>query len=600
MKRLYALFLAGFFTITFFTCEELETLTEGNGTTSSQTAQELVDSANTALGKLMSQMVSNPPEPPFDGDYSAMQQVNDLYKQALSEDAQHADANFGAGLTELLLLVDDGSAFVEEINRWEAFMDTTDLFGTSLDSQEGMSKVGTGHTQLFNSNPFALRSGSQLSAVTYLKAMTSLPKYAQDYPEFGEWQNLIESTILERVNSAIANLSVVEEVDSFRFEVTPEMQGDEAASPREIDLTEVYMFDAALHGIQTICNMVIAYNVNLSPYDSTAFSQLEPGGSFMTLRREGAMSTALDGIFGMLNKADSGLVFLRDETDDQADDIIMSVEEEIAGQPGLTDPQIVVARQTIDSVRIVFSGPVDVPINSGEQPVMKPAVTAQGDLDDQMITVDIRQLFADIEDFKSWLPGYDIVAGVDTSYEYFTGRDSLEDGATGIIGISEGGEYLFQYGLDFNPESGINPWIVQDNDIESIPGFEQAVDNQMDQLLAMDLPEGQEFESINVWVFWIGNYTEGGTYDVMTDVHWEYQVKAAVFETHYPVPIWDASNYPDWLNTWSTEPSRTFYGVFPNFTQDDWKSIFMDMGINEDTWVKDMRNFVPGDPPILY
>jgi len=78
MKRLYALFLAGFFTITFFTCEELETPTEGNGTTSSQTAQELVDSANTALGKLMSQMVSNPPEPPFDGDYSAMQQVNDL------------------------------------------------------------------------------------------------------------------------------------------------------------------------------------------------------------------------------------------------------------------------------------------------------------------------------------------------------------------------------------------------------------------------------------------------------------------------------------------------------------------------------------------
>lgn len=148
----------------------------------------------------------------------------------------------------------------------------------------------------------------------------------------------------------------------------------------------------------------------------------------------------------------------------------------------------------------------------------------------------------------------------------------------------------------------MTPWIVAENHVQSIPGFESAVNNRLNALLSMELPEGQQFLSINVWVNWAGSYDEAGTYQVTTTLYWEYQVEMAVYEFHYPVPIWDADSYAEWLSTWRTDPSRTFYGVFPEFTQERWGAIFMQIGITGETWTKDMRDFffLPGELPILY
>ncbi|NIQ12745.1 MAG: hypothetical protein GWO23_25225, partial [Gammaproteobacteria bacterium] len=62
----------------------------------------------------------------------------------------------------------------------------------------------------------------------------------------------------------------------------------------------------------------IAYDVNLSPYNETAITDRlnQETGSFMTLRKPGSMSAALDGITGILDKAEAALNFLETESDD--------------------------------------------------------------------------------------------------------------------------------------------------------------------------------------------------------------------------------------------------------------------------------------------
>lgn len=605
MKRIFTVFMAALFAVALFTCEELESPVNGNGdengdgngdgTVPELTAQELVDSANVALGQLMSQMVNNPPEPPFDGDYSGMQQVNDLYNQALEKDANHTGANFGAGLTVLLLLVEDGSTFMEEIERWEAFMDTTTFFGDSINQESGTGKVLAKQSNLITTNPFSVESVPKISATSYLKAMTSLPKYAQEDPKFSDWQDLIESTILERVNNAIANLAVVEEEETFQFVVTPEMQGDPEAPTREIDLTEVYMFDAVLHGIQAVCNMVIAYDVNLSPYDSNAFDRLEPGGTFMELRKDGAMTAALDAIHGLLDKADAGLVFLESEDDDQSDDIII-IGEGNEDQPGIPQDTLLIAQSIIDSVRTVFSGPVEIDLTQEEQQMMKPAVATQGDLADNVITVNISKLFdPEIQDFKAFLPGYTIVAGMDTSYKYLGEEGEVEgtyeEPTTATINVGEPGNYYFNFLINWESSGATN--VLQSDYNIYIPEFEAAAWDSLYSLVNTDLPEGQRVSWVNVGIWWSYEFTEAGVYDIEYHIEYQYGIDEAYMVNYYPVPIWDAANYDEWIGTFSSDPSLTFFGVFPNFEQADWEAIFMEMGITETTWEKDMRNFNP-------
>ena len=603
MRRFLVAGLAVLFAVVLFNCDQLQTPLDnagntpqdstGNGGGTTLTVEALVDSANQALGEFMVANMNNPPDDPLTMNYSVLSDINSLYRQAVEMDSTNAGANFGAGLTELLLIVEDGSSFSTEIQRWQAFMDTTTIFGEPLADQSGAGKVVADQSTLLAKNPLSLETSPEVSAGSYLKAMLSLPKYAQEYPEFSDWQDLLESTLLKRIDYAIDRLAAVEQDASFAFTITPEMQGDPNATPRELDLTEVYLFDSFLHGIRAIGGMAISYNVNLSPYDTTAFDRLEPGGTFMTLRKTGTMAGVLDDINGVLDKADDALTFLANEPDDQTNDVIVVSPTPVEGEPTVTSEEITLAHQAIDSVRQAFSGPMDIDISQDQNTLQKTSVTG-GDMADGIITVDISKLFSpEIPDVKTFLPGYTIVAGSDTMYEYVDSlsvRDSIPAGATASVTVDSAGGYQFGYWVDYDAYWGTKrPGWEQNNNLD-IPEFVAAVNAQLEELISMQLPAGQRLEWASADIHWWGHFDGAGTYDITAIIYYNYNVEQATTKEYYPVPIWDADTYSGWLEGF-TDP--TFFGVFPNFTIDDWSAIFAEDGLTAVTWVKDMRNFHP-------
>lgn len=606
MRRFLVAGLAVLFAVVLFNCDQLQTPLDNAGNTpqdstgngggggTTLTVEALVDSANQALGEFMVANMNNPPDDPLTMDYSVLSDINTLYRQAVDMDSTNAGANFGAGLTELLLIVEDGSSFSTEIQRWQAFMDTTTFFGESLTDQSGAGKVAADQPVLLAKNPLSLDTSPEISATGYLKAVLSLPKYAQEYPEFSDWQDLLETTVLKRIDYAIGRLAAVEQDTSFTFTITPEMQGDANATPRELDLTEVYLFDSFLHGIKALGGMAISYNVNLSPYDTSAFHRLEPGGSFMTLRKTGTMAGVLDDINGVLDKADDALTFLANEPDDQTNDIIIVSPTPVEGEPTVSSEEITMAHQAIDSVRQVFSGPIDIDISQSQNTLQKTSV-AGGDMADGVITVDISKLFSpEIEDFKTFLPGYTIAAEVDTMYEYVDSlsvHDSIPDMATASLTVDGAGYYQFGYWVDYDAYWGTKrPGWESSNNVQ-IPEFESAVNAVVDSLIStLQLPAGQRLEWVGVNLHWWKYFNTAGTYTISAKVYYDYGVEQATAKEFYPVPIWDADGYTAWLNGFS---DPTFFGVFPNFTIDDWAAILADGGLTAATWVKDMRDFYP-------
>lgn len=608
MKRFLVAGLAVLFAVVLFTCDQLQTPLDnagntpgdstgnGDGSGSTQlTVQDLVDSANTALGEFMVTNMNNPPEDPLSVNYSTLSNINTLYRSAVEMDSTNSGANFGAGLTELLLIVEDGSSFTTEIQRWQAFMDTTNIFGEPLQSTSGTGKVAANQTTLLAKNPLSLETSPKISASAYLKAMMSLPKYAQDYPEFSDWQDLLESTLLKRVDYAIDRLAVVEKDTSFAFTITPAMQGDSLATPRELDLTEVYLFDSFLHGIKAVGDIAIAYNVNLSPYDTTAFDRLEPGGSFMTLRKAGDMKAALAAINGIFDKADDALDFLANEPDDQTNDVIVVSPTPVEGEPTVTSEEITLAHQSIDSVRKVFSGPIQIDI-SQTMGTQKASVIGSGDLADGVITLNISKLFdPEIQDFKSFLPGYTMVAGWDTVYKYVDSlavRDSIPDGATATISIGSPGDYQFGYWVDYDAYYGAKrPGYEPDNNI-NIPEFVTAANAQLDEIISSQLSSpNKRLEWASADIHWWGHFDKAVTdTTIKVMIYYSYGFAQPTGIDYFPVPIWDADTYSGWLADF---PDPTLSGVFPNFTIEDWAAIFAQTGLDSNTWVKDMRNFNP-------
>lgn len=178
-------------------------------------------------------------------------------------------------------------------------------------------------------------------------------------------------------------------------------------------------------------------------------------------------------------------------------------------------------------------------------------------------------------------------------YEYVDSlsvRDSIPEGATASVTVDSAGYYQFGYWVDYDAYWGTKrPGWEMNNNVE-IPEFESAVNAQLEELISMQLPAGQRLEWASADVHWWAHFDGAGTYSITAMIYYNYSVEQATTKEYYPVPIWDADTYSGWLEGF-TDP--TFFGVFPNFTIDDWAAILAESGLTEATWVKDMRNFHP-------
>ncbi len=257
-------------------------------------------------------------ERPEDLDFSG---PNAHYKKALQLDPNNLDANFGAGLTEILMVTLDNSVN-SVFDEWDAYIDTGSLFAPKSaihpekNFARGIVKRGfpTGKKDFLLPSNFLLSSISRI----FYTALT-------DPPQIHEIQDLIDDVLLPKVDYALERLKKVTSDPGYSFIITPKMQGDLEEDALELDLTEIYLIITGLDLLKSLCSMAIAYDFDFPSYDSAGLAQVIPQDSdFLSLRSGGGskLASAKIAFLDACDDLENAIDFLRDETDPQNNDII--------------------------------------------------------------------------------------------------------------------------------------------------------------------------------------------------------------------------------------------------------------------------------------
>lgn len=354
-------------------------------------AIQKVEEANQALADVLYDLINRDDiDEPDDIDFS---QPNQLYREALVCDANNIDANFGAGLTELLMLMVD-----PEVNAtydlWESFLDTASIF-----------EPRSGGVSLNINSPGNLFMISPLLLGTYSVGMFKMA--LNDPPMISSIQDIVENEVFPRVNYAIEKLNVVVTDQNYTFIITPRMQGDYTEDPIEIDLTEVYVSLTQLHLIQSIGNLFISYNFDFVSYDSTGLEEaLDQSSSFLGLRSGGIghMASVKTSFLSAIDELELAINFLKYESDNQDDDLI------IIGPNDIDEADLDSILAHLPDARDVLNSTYDVTEDFNDDGI------------DETVTFALGALFDNpIANFKQVLPQYTSHVERDSSwwYDYF-------------------------------------------------------------------------------------------------------------------------------------------------------------------------------------
>lgn len=334
-------------------------------------------------------------ESPYDIDFATS---NALFKEALALDPNNLDANFGAGLTEMLIFTQDED-FKAVFDAWETFIDTGSMF-VAEDLNKGSSPLGMFLPGMGAGGGFQALNKRAVAA-TYL----NLHRLAvSDPPTIADIQGLVESLFIPTLEYIAERLELVDDSTYYTFTITSEMQGG-GESPKELDMTEIYLLEVGVNLLLAFSDAITAYDVGPNAYDSTAIIEwLSQGSGFMSLRSGGVtrMALAKIALLNAADKLDAAADFLEADTD-TANDIIKLMEGE------LTAADLQEVRDSTQSFREMFDTGIsfteDWDDNSGTP--------------DEELTFDFDVLFTTpITDFKSILPVYTVTVGRDTSYGY--------------------------------------------------------------------------------------------------------------------------------------------------------------------------------------
>lgn len=366
-------------------CEEKVTEVEEAAVDTAAAIQK-VEQADEALEDKLYSLISTEfedVEEPSDVDFSS---PNSLYEEALQLDPNNSDANFGAALTELLIISADQDVN-DAFDRWEAFLDTASIFERGI-SQSPSSRLNRGLPVRVRDLDIPPNTVGRVVFGLFGLALSSPP-------QISEIQDLVENELLPRVDYALARLDVVDGFSDYQFTVTPKMQGDSYADSLEIDLTEIYGMEVVLNLLRFFTSVAISYDFNFATYDSAGLANtLARSSDFLTLRSDGTthMASAKTAYLSATEKLEEGINFLKSETDPQDDDIIKI---DPAG-PAEADLDTVLAH--LDEARQILTGDWNLTADFDDDPTTLETVTFRWGA-----------LFDDpIEDFKALLPPYTV------------------------------------------------------------------------------------------------------------------------------------------------------------------------------------------------
>ncbi|MBN1398131.1 MAG: hypothetical protein JXA06_08900 [Bacteroidetes bacterium] len=265
--------------------------------------------AYTELENQMFTMTTIDIQDPSDLDQVNFIQANQYYKDAVSKLPNDPGANFGAGLTEILMIYAD-PAVNSMVKRW-------DSVALGKNSRTSFFRFGI---------PTGTKDMSVPTQALAKNVTTIIKAAAADPPLIGEMQTLMRDNILPHIEYALARFAVVESNPDFEFTISGKMQGDPNLDSLMLDNTEIYIMDGVLMGIKAVVEQFLVYRFDLTDYSTESLIQaLQPNNtSFFYLASDGqarSMSVLAD-VKGMIGKFKSAINFLKAETDNQADDVI--------------------------------------------------------------------------------------------------------------------------------------------------------------------------------------------------------------------------------------------------------------------------------------
>jgi hypothetical protein len=345
-----------------------------------------VSDAYKELESQMYLMATSSINSPNDLDQISFSKANQLYKDAASASPNNATANFGAGLTEILMIYADPNVNAM-IKRWDS--------------------VALGKSSATSFLKFGIPSGTKDMAVPTQALASNMAKIVQaavvNPPLIGEMQDLMRDHILPHIDYALARFAVVESDANFEFKISGKMQGDLHLDSLMLDNTEVYIMDGVLRGMKAMVEQFLVYRFDLPAYTTQAYVQaLQPNNTtFFYLASDGVArsQSVMADVTSMIGKFKGAINYLKSETDNQNDDIIK------IGQSGARS----VRAEDLDTALVYLNKA----LNYLSTPQSITLTNADIDGNDYTIQVNIAQLYNNPPQNPktAWFPTY----SVDTS-----------------------------------------------------------------------------------------------------------------------------------------------------------------------------------------
>ncbi len=264
-----------------------------------------------------------------------------LYAEALSLDANNKDAHFGLAITDIFSL--GTNAEIRSLFGSLGFLSGPGILqsaaSTSLSSYGGFMK-----DRLFTAfrGPLSSALGKGPS------------QQAANPPSY--YQNIIETSLLPKLTSAVNHLTVVLENSTYYFLITPQLTNGAATETYRIDATEINLLKAVLQLGVTEASLVTAYNIDYDATSSTAVSQAwQPASAFLALRTSGSqrMKDARTSFVGAASSIQACLSYLMTESANPQTDLI---NYNPADQPAFQE-----VIKGLDTIKTFLSGPYTPP-----------------------------------------------------------------------------------------------------------------------------------------------------------------------------------------------------------------------------------------------
>ncbi len=510
---------------------------EDNPTVSTPTdttaANAWVGTGNTQLEAVLMDLINGQnPEKPDDvdltGPYSA-------YMKALEADDSNPAANFGAGVLEIIMISQDHD-FQDFFDRAKTFMDSGAFF--EVPGMAGAPRPGPGLSLRLTETVLPI------SAVLRMETNMSRAAAAGD-PTIGEFQDLLASELIPRLEWAVARLKKITSHPDFKFMITPRMQGDPNEDALELDLTEIYAAITAVDVQLALLNQFCAYSYDMGDWTGNAMRvALTQGSPFMALRSSGAirMGAAGQAWLDAANSVESGVAFLESETDDQDNDLIKLDHDNDADLDSL--------KAYIPRVRRALTGQETFKVDFGD-----------GDED---LAIALSAMFNHpVNDLKSLLPAYSVTLDTvesETEYHY------IDSQVVAGVEIPTSGVYYWSRYAYYD-----NGQLQEYREEKSFPA--PAWDIEFDRWVAQYSSKSNAYIRISFNGWWL----DAGVQNVMANISCQYNESTKW--RYSPHITWQANSYAEWIF-----PNPTVGGLLPGMTDSRLKRI---MGFTEEDWQKD-------------